>query len=66
MPEDLGRRISKLEKRMDSILKDQNKVNLKAFDNVMGNIQAQNKVNQKAYDHISKLEKRFAKLEKKR
>jgi len=66
MAEDIGKRISALEKRMEANIKDQNKVNQKAYDNVMSAIQAQNKVNQKAYDHVTKLEKSFGKFEKKR
>lgn len=90
MPEDVGRQISALEKRMDAYVKDQNKVNQKTHDNVIRRIddlnkvnqrthdqivklekrmdayvRDQNKVNQKAYNHISQLEKRFIKLEKK-
>ena len=49
MAEDSGRQISALEKRMDAYVKDQNKVNQKAYDNVIRRVDDQNKVNQKAY-----------------
>jgi hypothetical protein len=61
MPDDIEKRIANLEKRLDAIVKDQNKVNKQAYVNVMSSIQAQNKVNQKAYDHITNLEKHFDK-----
>ena len=38
MPDDIEKRIANLEKRLDAIVKDQNKVNKQAYVNVMSSI----------------------------
>ena len=64
MPKDIEKRVAELEKRVESIVRNQNKVNQKGHDVLKNEVQALNKVTQKAHDHITKLEKRLGKLEK--
>ena len=58
MPKDIEKRVAELEKRVESIVRNQNKVNQKGRDILKNDMQELNKINQKAHVHITELEKR--------